>query len=76
MPLYRAKEPGFFGGVYYAPGSKREFIEVDKPFDKDKIPSWMEPYSEPKPVTPQIDFLNEHINAKKAIDSGNHIEVL
>lgn len=75
MPLYRAKEPGFFGGVYYAPGSKRELIEVDKPFDK--TPSWMEPYIESKPVvTPQIDFLNEHLSAKKAIDGGNHIEVL
>jgi hypothetical protein len=76
--IYRAKEPGFYGGVYYAPGTKRQLIEVDKPFDKDKTPSWMEAYVPPETqeVSPQIDFLTNHMTSKKSVDAGNHIEVL
>lgn len=75
MPvIYRAKEPGFYGGVYYAPGTKRELIEVAKPFDK--VPSWMEAYVPVVAKEPEIDFLTDHMNTKKSIDAGNHIEVL
>ena len=38
---YKVIKPGFFNGKLYDPEGKRDTLTVDKPFKKDKIPSWL-----------------------------------
>lgn len=42
MPTYRATADGFMHGELYGPGRERPYVHVDKPFPKDKTPSWLE----------------------------------
>jgi hypothetical protein len=51
MSSYKVIAPGFFGGISYSPTGKRTTLIVDKPFAKDKLPSWLEPMVAVK-VTP------------------------
>lgn len=39
MSKYKVEEPRFFNDSLHGPGTGRNFITVDKPFPKDKIPS-------------------------------------
>lgn len=39
---YKVLEPGFFNKMLYSPTGKRRVLTVDKPFPKDKMPSWLE----------------------------------
>lgn len=40
MPSYKVLKPGFFGGVYRAPGSKHDPVVTDKPLKP--VPNWLE----------------------------------
>lgn len=41
MPQYQVTAVGFYNGVMYDPDGKRKTLTTDKPFPKDKIPSWL-----------------------------------
>lgn len=45
MPRYQVTKKKFLGvgkhAKLYGPGTKREFITVDKPYPKDKVPAGM-----------------------------------
>lgn len=43
MPQYKVIKPGFYNGKMYDPDGKRPVLVTDKPFPKDKTPSWVLP---------------------------------
>ena len=43
MPKYNVIKDGFHDGVLYSPHGKRTVLTTDKPFSKEKMPSWVEP---------------------------------
>lgn len=42
MPSYRVLNKGFFHGRIYDPDGKRPILDVNKPFTKKTMPSWVE----------------------------------
>lgn len=43
MATYKVIAPGFYDGLVYSPTGKRQVLTTEKPFAKDKQPSWLEP---------------------------------
>ena len=52
MPSYNVIAKGFYGGKTYDPQGKRRVLDVDKPFNKATMPSWVEPIKEVSPSQP------------------------
>ena len=43
MATYKVIAPGFYNGLLYSPNGKRRVMVTEKPFAKNKKPSWVEP---------------------------------
>jgi hypothetical protein len=57
MPRYKVIAPGFHNKMLYHPEGtgKRNFLDRDKPFSKDEMPSWLEPVKESKKADLSVD---------------------
>lgn len=53
MATYRVISKAFANGMLYEPGGKRSTFTTDKPFPKNKIPSWLEGPIDAAPVPRQ-----------------------